>query len=174
MYKLAFASIILVIALTLLISCGEDEDGLDNGDNCLSLDNTKIAFVTDRDGNAEIYVMNADGTDQINLTNNPAHDSSPSWSPDGTKIAFMTGRDINGEIYVMNADGTDQVNLTNNPADDICPSWSPFLTAESAHLEVPYYPAYCLLLYAVVKEQRTYNLLRKDQLNAVSQDAPLI
>ena len=40
-----------------------------------------IAFVTDRDGNLEIYVMNADGTDPINLTNDPALERTPAWSP---------------------------------------------------------------------------------------------
>ena len=85
----------------------------------------KIAFRSDRDGNGEIYVMNADGTNQTRLTNNSAEDIWPSWSPDGTKIAFMSDRDGNGEIYVMNADGTNQTRLTNNSATEYCPSWSP-------------------------------------------------
>jgi hypothetical protein len=46
-----------------------------------SFEQTKIAFHSNRDGNAEIYVMNADGSEQTNLTNNPAHDMFPSWSP---------------------------------------------------------------------------------------------
>ncbi len=50
--------------------------------------NGKIAFWTFRDGNAEVYSMNADGTAQTNLTNNAAADYNPAWSPDGTKIAF--------------------------------------------------------------------------------------
>ena len=66
-----------------------------------SPDGTKIAFGTNRDGNGEIYVMNADGSNLTNLTNNAADDSNPSWSPDGTKIAFRTTRDGNYEIYVM-------------------------------------------------------------------------
>ena len=51
--------------------------------------NGKIAFATDRDGNGQIYTMNADGSAQTNVTNNDAADDlAPAWSPDGTKIAF--------------------------------------------------------------------------------------
>lgn len=80
--------------------------------------NGKIAFVSNRIGNPEIYVMNPDGTGQMRLTNNLKNDTSPVWSPDGTKIAFMSDRDGNPEIYVMNADGSGQTRLTNNPAFD--------------------------------------------------------
>jgi hypothetical protein len=85
----------------------------------------RIAFASNRDGNREIYVMNADGSGVTRLTNNPADDVVPSWSPDGRRIAFESDRDGNLEIYVMNADGSGQTNLTNNPADDVVPSWSP-------------------------------------------------
>ena len=87
--------------------------------------NGKIAFTSDRDGNPEIYVMNADGSGVTRLTNNPAADDEPAWSPDGTKIAFSSNRDGNIEVYVMNADGSGQTNLTNNPALDGAPAWSP-------------------------------------------------
>jgi len=87
--------------------------------------NGKIAFTTSRDGNDEIYLMNPDGTGQINITNNPAYDSTPAWSPDGTKIAFVSTRDGNQEIYVMNANGSGQTNLTQNAASDSAPAWSP-------------------------------------------------
>lgn len=87
--------------------------------------NGKIAFLSLRDGNAEIYSMNPDGTNQVRLTNNSADDFSPTWSPDGQKIAFMTNRDHNYEIYVMNADGTGQTRLTNASAVDRDPAWSP-------------------------------------------------
>src|SRR5437870_978067 len=84
-----------------------------------------LAFTTNRDGNDEIYVTDASGTDVLNLTNNPANDDWPSWSPDGSKIAFHTDRNGNYEVYVMNADGTGLVNLTNNTAFDGEPVWSP-------------------------------------------------
>ena len=87
--------------------------------------NGLIAFVTDRDGNFEIYVMNDDGTGQTNLTQNPAADQAPTWSPDGTQIAFTSDRDGDFDIYVMNADGTDQTQITNSPGLDTNPTWSP-------------------------------------------------
>jgi Tol biopolymer transport system component len=85
----------------------------------------KIAFTSDRDGNTDIYVMNAqDGSNQTNLTLDPAFDFDPSWSPDGTKIAFTSDRDGNTDIYVMNAqDGSNQTRLTDNAASDALPDW---------------------------------------------------
>ena len=85
----------------------------------------KIAFVSGRDGNLEIYVMNADGSNQTRLTNHPAGDAFPTWSPDGSRIAFHSNRDGNHEIYLMNDDGTNVTRLTNNPDLDISPAWSP-------------------------------------------------
>ena len=74
----------------------------------------RIAFMSERHGNQEIYTMNADGSDQKRVTNNPAADSEPAWSPNRTRIAFTSDRDGNGEIYVMDADGGNQTRLTNN------------------------------------------------------------
>ncbi len=89
------------------------------------LEQTKITFHSNRDRNSEIYVMNADGSKEIRLTNNIVRDGDPSWSPDGKKIAFHSGEMKNREIYVMNADGSEQKRLTSNRADDMHPSWSP-------------------------------------------------
>jgi dipeptidyl aminopeptidase/acylaminoacyl peptidase len=84
--------------------------------------NGEMAFASERDGNFELYRMNADGSDQTRLTTNPADDREPAWSPDGNKIAFVS----NFEIYRMNADGTGQVQLTHNAAGgDEWPTWSP-------------------------------------------------
>lgn len=88
--------------------------------------NGKIAFETNRDGNFEIYVMNPDGTNQVNLTNNAAGDFTPSFSSDGRKIVFGSFRDnANGEIYVMNSDGSNQIRLTNNTEVEYSPAFSP-------------------------------------------------
>jgi Tol biopolymer transport system component len=85
-----------------------------------------IVFVSWRDGNGEVYAMNADGSEPRNLTQHPARDVRPTWSRDGRRIAFVSRRDGNPEVYVMNADGSGKRNLTRNRAgDDDYPTWSP-------------------------------------------------
>ena len=91
-----------------------------------SPDGREIAFVSNRDGNWEIYGMNPDGSGQVRLTEDEATDISPAWSPDGSRIAFESYRDGNMEIYVMDRDGEEPVNLTNDAAaDDHGPAWTP-------------------------------------------------
>jgi Tol biopolymer transport system component len=86
----------------------------------------KIAFVSDRDGNSEIYTMNAaDGSNQKRLTANDATDSAPDWHPDGTLIAFCSDRDGDYDIYVMSTDGGSLSKLTDNAIGDYSPAWSP-------------------------------------------------
>jgi Tol biopolymer transport system component len=89
-----------------------------------SPDGTKIALVVDQD----IWTMNADGTNMVNLTNGQ-QGFSPSWSPDGSKIAFTATRanpgDFQSKIYVMNADGSDQHRITDGFTSDHSPAWSP-------------------------------------------------
>ena len=105
-----------------------------------SPDGKHIVFFSNREGHVhvhgwptyEIYVMDADGGNQQNLTNDPNDDRDPSWSPDGKRIVFTSERDghvIDGvptsEIYVMDADGSNPQNLTNHLHEDRDPSWSP-------------------------------------------------
>jgi Tol biopolymer transport system component len=86
----------------------------------------QIAFESDRDGNAEIYVMDADGTELERLTDDPAGDAQPAWSPDGTKIAFASDRDGDLDLYVMNADGSGVEQLTDDfPGTESYPAWAP-------------------------------------------------
>jgi Tol biopolymer transport system component len=85
----------------------------------------QIAFTSHRDGNYEIYVMDADGSGQTRLTNNPADDDFAAWSPDRSQIAFQSNRDGDYEIFVMDADGGGQTQLTSDPAADLHPAWSP-------------------------------------------------
>jgi Tol biopolymer transport system component len=86
--------------------------------------NGKIVFQTNRDGNAEIYTMTADGTNRVNLTRNPAEDVAPRWSPDGGRIVFASNRTGNFEIYTMQADGSGVTRLTFTTADNGRPSWT--------------------------------------------------
>ena len=86
--------------------------------------NGKIAFqrVLSEGGNpnTEIFVMEADGSNPVNISNSPEHDTAPAWSPDGTRIAFSRG-----DIWVMDPDGGNQANLTNNSMIEVDPIWSP-------------------------------------------------
>ncbi len=101
-----------------------------------------IAFQSTRDGNYEIYVMDADGSNPLKLTNTPEGSLGPVWSPDGRKIAFLSYADGNPEIYVMNADGSGPQNLTNNPSNDYLHAWSPdgtkiaFMSDRDGHGEI--------------------------------------
>lgn len=91
-----------------------------------SPDGQRIAFTRFGLTTSDIWIMNADGSDQIALTNTPQIDEGfPAWSPDGQRLAYTTRRNGNNEVYVMNADGSNPVRLTDNLADDFAPSWSP-------------------------------------------------
>ena len=119
---------VVVLGLTLLMVAVEAQ--------------ARIAFVSDRDGNLEIYVMDDDGGNQRRLTDNLVHDWYPSWSPDGKHIAFTSGRDVNREIHVMDADGGNLRKLTENRQNDWHPSWSPdgkriaFTSAREGQVEI--------------------------------------
>lgn len=89
----------------------------------------QIVFASTRDGNSEIYLMSADGSDPRNLTNSPAEDYGPAWSPDGGRIAFFSTRSGWLEIYAMDAAGSDVTRLTQsqgtNAAYHSPIAWSP-------------------------------------------------
>ena len=86
---------------------------------------TQLAFVEGASGDADIYVVNSNGTGYSRITTQPGADVNPAWSPDGSRIAFASERDGNSEIYVMSANGTNPVRLTNVAAADYRPAWSP-------------------------------------------------
>ena len=99
---------------------------------CVSQVQAEIAFLSDRDGKSDIYVMNDHGGNIRRLTDTPFTQLDLAWSPDGTQIAFATdlssaekGKPQQVDIFLMNADGGRQQNLTEHPALDVDPSWSP-------------------------------------------------
>ncbi len=85
----------------------------------------KIVFYSKRDGNAQLYTMNSDGSQQTQLTFNGDGDAWSTWSPNGQQIAFDSNRDGNWEVYMMDADGSNQRRLTHHPAFDGQPHWHP-------------------------------------------------
>ncbi len=91
-----------------------------------SPDGKRIAFATNRDGNFEVYVADADGQNPLNITNHPSNDAAPSWSPDGKQIAFASDRMGTFGIYVMDADGSNVRVIFDAPNEmDFRPSFSP-------------------------------------------------
>ncbi|HET7856936.1 MAG TPA: C25 family cysteine peptidase, partial [Gaiellaceae bacterium] len=85
----------------------------------------RIVFETNRDGNLEIYRMDADGSGVTRLTNDPASDGGPALSPDGTRVAFWSDRTENTDIYAMGVDGGGVTRLTTAVATDDQPAYSP-------------------------------------------------
>ena len=114
--------LLLAIAIVLAIVGGAQRAGA-----TFPGSNGKIVFASNRAdfSNVEIYSMNPDGSGVTRLTNDPANDFEPAWSPDGSRIAFTSNRSSNLDVWVMNADGTGVTQLTTNAADDFEPAWSP-------------------------------------------------
>ena len=87
-----------------------------------SPDGRQIAFESDADGDREIYVMNADGSNVRQITHNTLWDEGPAWSPDGTKFAFSSGADdLHLDVWTMNVDGSNPRQLTTYPGRDESP-----------------------------------------------------
>jgi Tol biopolymer transport system component len=96
-----------------------------DGSPAWSPDGSRLAFYSERDGNAEIYVMDADGGRVQRLTTAASDEGYPAWSPDGRTITFDSDRDGNFEIYAMSADGANVRRLTNHPSRDVSATWAP-------------------------------------------------
>jgi Tol biopolymer transport system component len=102
----------------------------------------RIMFVSNRDGNYNLYVMKLDGSDLTRLTSHNASDFNPRWSPDGSRIAFVSDRGGSLDIYVADSDGSDIIRLTDHPGQDTAPAWSPagdrivFQSDRAGHLDL--------------------------------------
>lgn len=98
-----------------------------------------IAFVSDRSGNWDIFLIQPDGSGLTQVTDHPAVDSDPDWSPDGRQIAFYSKRDGSADIFIMAADGSQPVNLINDPKDSLddefAPRWNPDGTTISLYTD---------------------------------------
>jgi TolB protein len=84
----------------------------------------KIVFTCNRNENLEICIIESDGTGEMRLTNNPAADIDPAWSPDGELIVFTSERDGDMEVFTMKPDGSNVTQLTFNHTADFVPAWS--------------------------------------------------
>jgi Tol biopolymer transport system component len=100
--------------------------GYVNVDPQFSPDGRRIVFASNRLGGFEIFLMNADGSNQVALTGSPGADFNPTFSPDGRSIAWWKLRGGTGDIWVMDADGTSETNVTNTPSTfEGFPDWAP-------------------------------------------------
>ena len=112
--RIVRASILVAFAVLLTVALSGCVPGLGSRqkpvktDVTYSPDGSKILFVSTADGDADIYVANADGTNPQKLTNNNKVDASPHWSPDGKKIIFVSDRSGAFEIYTMDPNGKNQ------------------------------------------------------------------
>jgi len=87
-------------------------------------DGSQLAFTSNRDGQPELYIANADGSGLRRLTNHPGIDTSPTWSPQGHLLAFVSDRTGSPQVYVIGADGTGLRRITFESHCDR-PTWSP-------------------------------------------------
>ena len=113
------------------LTCAEDYGAV------WSPDSRQLAFLSERDGNPDVYVIDRDSLDELcadkkdvrseayQLTETDEAESDVSWSPDGKRLLFVSERDGNKEIYVMEASGNKQTRLTYNKIADYQPVWSP-------------------------------------------------
>lgn len=88
-----------------------------------SPDGSMLAFVSQRDGNPEVYVASADGTGVVNVSSHPGADRFDGWSPDGSRLVFSSDRSGSWDVYIVHRDGTGLRSLTDSPATEWRAVW---------------------------------------------------
>ena len=106
---------LLLLLLALLVAWDSTAQGLES----------RIVFSSNRDGDWDIYSMDINGNNLVQLTDHPASDEYPACSPDGRRIVFISDRGITGDLYVMDSDGTNVIRLTGDNFVERRPSWTP-------------------------------------------------
>ena len=86
---------------------------------------SRIVFASDRDGDWDIYSIDANGDNLLQLTNHPASDRFPAGSPDGRRIAFVSERGVTGDLFLMDSDGSNVIRLTHDNFGEGRPTWTP-------------------------------------------------
>lgn len=115
----------IAIWVAAAIALDGDPEPEGDSDPSWSSDSTRVAFSSDETGDFDIYVMNADRTDRVNLTNRAARDTQPAWSPDGEWIVFLSRAQARTDIHRVRPDGSGLSNLTVFPSNQYSrPVWS--------------------------------------------------
>ena len=106
---------LLLLLLALMVASDSTAQGFES----------RIVFSSNRDGDWDIYSMDANGDNVVQLTNHPATDEAPACSPDGRRIAFRSERGDTEDLYVMDSDGSNVIRLTHDNFGERNPSWTP-------------------------------------------------
>ena len=106
---------LLLLPLALMVASDSTAQGFEQ----------RIVFESNRDGDWDIYSMDVNGNNLVQLTDHPALDGYPACSPDGRRIAFASERGVTHDLYVMDSDGKNVVRLTRDNFLEGRPSWTP-------------------------------------------------